>query len=179
MGLFAELSVDEVTVQDIAAAVDMTPAAVYYHFGSKEQILTEGMQQFRDALVDVVRDLLPEGDEPGGVRRIVKSILSWAAKHRVEATVYFVKSIGLNLTVEALRRETRVELIELLRAAVKSARQGTTAAEAGIVAVALVSLIETSIASLVNEDAVYRSIGARRYAAEVAAIAERITGRSD
>ena len=43
MGLFATMPVEEVTVQDIATAVEMTPAAVYYHFASKEQILTEGM----------------------------------------------------------------------------------------------------------------------------------------
>ena len=46
MGLFATMPVDEVTVQDIASAVEMTPAAVYYHFASKEQILIEGMQHF-------------------------------------------------------------------------------------------------------------------------------------
>ena len=37
MNLFATFPVDEVTVHDIAGAVGMTPAAVYYHFASKEQ----------------------------------------------------------------------------------------------------------------------------------------------
>ena len=41
MNLFATFPVDEVTVHDIAGAVGMTPAAVYYHFASKEQILVE------------------------------------------------------------------------------------------------------------------------------------------
>lgn len=174
MGLFATMPVDEVTVQDIAAAVDMTPAAVYYHFASKEQILIEGMQQFRDDLLDVVRDHLPSDGDIDGIRNLTVLILSWTAKRRTHATVYYVNSIGLNLLVEALRRETRVELIELFRTAVKTVRGRTGTAEAGVIAVGLVSLIETAIASMLNQDATYRGIGARKYAAEVAAIANRL-----
>ena len=33
---------EDVTVADIAAAADMTAAAVYYHFPSKEHVLLEG-----------------------------------------------------------------------------------------------------------------------------------------
>ena len=176
MGLFATMPVDEVTVQDIAAAVEVTPAAVYYHFASKEQILIEGMEQFRTRLLDAVRSRLPDEGDEDGIRHLVRDVLAWTARHRDEATVYYVNSIGLNLVVEALRRETRVELIELLRGAVRSVRVRTSAAEAGVIAIGLVSLLETAIASMVNQDAVYRGIGARRYAAEVAAIADGLVG---
>src|SRR5215218_3624369 len=66
MGLFATMPVDEVTVQDIASAVEMTPAAVYYHFASKEQILTEGMQLFADQLLAEIRGQLPTHDGAAG-----------------------------------------------------------------------------------------------------------------
>ena len=122
MGLFATMAVDEVTVQDIANAVEMTPAAVYYHFASKEQILLEGMERFRDQLLAEVRSNMPERGDADGVRRLVEHVLSWVSRHRVPATVYFVNSIGLNLLVEALRRETRLELVGLLRDAVIAAR---------------------------------------------------------
>lgn len=174
MGLFATVPVDEVTVQDIAGAVDMTPAAVYYHFGSKEQILIEGMELFRNELLDELREL----DPATGVGSMLQQVLSWTSRRRVAATVYFVSSIGLNLMVEALRRETRADMIEILRIRVREVRPRIAKAEAGVIAVALVSLIETSLASMLNQDASYRGLGARRFNAEVGAIAERIAGWS-
>lgn len=176
MGLFATMPVDEVTVQDVASAVDMTPAAVYYHFASKEQILLEGMERFRDALLGEVRVAMPERGDVEGVHRLVVHVLTWVARHRVPATVYFVNSIGLNLLVEARRRETRLELVALLRDAVSAARGKLASAEAGVIAVALVSLIETSVASMLNQDVTYRSLGGRRFAHEAGRLADRIAG---
>jgi AcrR family transcriptional regulator len=176
MGLFAATPIDEVTVQDVANAVDMTPAAVYYHFASKEQILLEGMKAFRDEFLAEMGRHLPAPGEPEGVRTFVTHMVVWAARHRTAATVYFVSSIGLNLLVEALRRETRLEMVELLRRAVVATRGRVSSAEAGVLAVALVSLLETSLASTLNRDASYRSLGNRRFLTEVGRIADRITG---
>jgi len=176
MGLFAALPVDEVTVQDIANAVDMTSAAVYYHFASKEQILVEGLEQFRDAMLAEIRSHLPEAGDTNGIRALLTHLLTWASKHRTNATVYFVSSIGLNLMVEALRRETRLEMIVLLRVAVRSARGPMSRAEAGVIAVALVSLLETAMASMLNQDASFRSLGQRRFNQEVAKLGDRIAG---
>jgi AcrR family transcriptional regulator len=176
MGLFATMPVDEVTVQDVANAVEMTPAAVYYHFASKEQILLEGMERFRDQLLAEVRATMPAPGDTAGVRRLVTHLLTWVARHRTPATVFFVNSIGLNLLVEALRRETRLELVTLLREAVSEARGQLARAEAGVIAVALVSLIETSSASMLNQDATHRSLGGRNFVRETGRLADRIAG---
>jgi AcrR family transcriptional regulator len=176
MGLFATMPVDEVTVQDIASAVEMTPAAVYYHFASKEQILTEGMQLFADQLLAEIRGQLPTRDGAAGLDGLIMHTIAWTARRRSQAIVYFVNSIGLNLVVEALRRETRVQMIELLSIAVRTVRGKLSGAEAGVIAVALVSLLETSIASLLNQDAAFRGLGARKFNSQVAAIGERIAG---
>jgi len=176
MGMFATMPVDEVTVQDIATAVDMTPAAVYYHFASKEQILIEGMQQFRDHLLAEMREYLPPHDDAEGLAVLITHVMTWTSRRKPQAMVYFVNSIGLNLMVEALRRETRVEMVELLRVAVKSVRGRLSGAEAGVIAVALVSLIETSLASMLNQDAAYRGLGAGKFNSQVAAIGNRIAG---
>jgi AcrR family transcriptional regulator len=176
MGLFATMPVDEVTVQDIANSVEMTSAAVYYHFASKEEILLEGMRNFRDDLLAEIRDQLPALGDPAGIRNLVAAVLRWTGRHRADATVYFVNSIGLNLLVEALRRDVRLELIDVLREAVAASRPDLDSAEEGVIAVALVSLIETAIASMLNEDVTYRSLGARRYPAEVGRIGDRIAG---
>jgi AcrR family transcriptional regulator len=176
MGLFASFPVDEVTVLDIAGAAGMTPAAVYYHFASKEQILLEGMQQFRDALLVEVRANLPTTHDASVIGDLVAHLLAWNRRNRVVATVYFVNSIGLSLLVEAVRRETRLELVALFRRAARSARGRLGAAEAGVIAVALVSLLETATASNLNQDAAYRSLGARRFTEEVRSLADRIAG---
>lgn len=176
MGLFATFPVDEVTVLDIAGAVDMTPAAVYYHFASKEQILLEGMQQFRVALLHEVTAHLPAKGDAAGVGALMEHLVGWCRRHRTPAMVYFVSSIGLNLLVEALRRDTRLELVELLRGAVKNSRGRLAAAEAGVIAVALVSLLETAAASMLNEDAAAQGLGPRRFGAEVRSLANRIAG---
>ena len=176
MGLFASFPVDEVTVLDIAGAAGMTPAAVYYHFASKEQILLEGMQQFRDALLVEVRAHTPTTRDASAIGDLVVHLLAWNRRNRVVATVYFVNSIGLSQLVEAMRRETRLELVALLRQAVKTSRARLGAAEAGVIAVALVSLLETATASNLNQDSAYRSLGARRFTEEVRSLADRIAG---
>lgn len=176
MGLFASFPVDEVTVLDIAGGVGMTPAAVYYHFASKEQILLEGMQQFRNALLDEVRANLPSKGQRDGLGDLLVHLLAWNRRNRVYATVYFVNSIGLNPLVEALRRETRLELIELLRSAARSVRGRLGAAESGVIAVALVSLLETITASNLNQDAAYRNLGAKRFIEQVRSLADRVAG---
>lgn len=176
MGLFATLPIDEVTVQDVAHAVEMTPAAVYYHFASKEQILVEGMEQFREAMLNEVRLSKPEPGDADGVRRVVTHLLTWAGRHRTSATVFFVSSIGLNLLVEALRRETRLELVDELRDVVGLSRGKLARSEAGVIAVALVSLLETALASMLNQDATYRALGSKRFVVEVGNLANRIAG---
>jgi AcrR family transcriptional regulator len=177
MGLFATIPVDEVTVQDIATAVEMTPAAVYYHFASKEQILLEGMQQFANQLLEEIRTEIPQPGD-AGLGEMITHVLSWTIRRRAHATVYFVNSIGLNLVVEAVRREVREEMVDLLRDAVKTVRGRLSAAEAGVIAVTLVSLIETSLASILNQDSVYRGLGAKKSIAAVAAVADRVAGLS-
>ena len=174
MGLFATMPVEEVTVQDIASAVGMTPAAVYYHFASKEQILLEGMRAFSAALVEQLRNRVTEYDGTVDVGALVADLVGWAARHKVPAAVYFVNSIGLNQLVEALRRETRQELVEVLRLALRDA--GRARAEAGVIAVGLVSLLETALASMLNQDVTYHGLGSRRFARDVGALAGRIAG---
>ena len=94
IGLSAMSPVDEVTGQDIARAVEMTSAAVYYHFASKEQILVEGMQQFGESLLEEIRTQLPQRGDPDGLAALVGRVMSGTVRHRPHATVYFVNSVG-------------------------------------------------------------------------------------
>jgi len=176
MGLFAVFPVEEVTVLDIATAVDMTPAAVYYHFASKEQVLIEGMQLFADRLHHELETHLPAAGDIEGVGKMLTHALNWVQRDRTSAYVFFVSSLGLNLNVEARRRATRIGLVELLRDAVRQARGSVGQAEASVIAVALLSLLETAASSMLNHDAMHRSLAGRLFADEVKGLALRICG---
>ena len=178
MGLFATFPVDEVTVLDIAGAVGMTPAAVYYHFASKEQILLEGLERFRADLLEEVRSCLPRKGEADDLVALMSHVLAWTRRNRSFASVYFVNSIGINLLVEALRRATRIELIDLFQQAVRSVHGKLRPAEAAVMAVGLVSLLETSASSNLGQDGIYRGLGARRFGAEVERLTRRIARAS-
>ncbi|WP_239373432.1 TetR/AcrR family transcriptional regulator [Frankia sp. Cj5] len=176
--LFAMRGLETVTVADIADEAGMTPAAVYYHFPSKADILLEAMRSFSDAFVrELDAQITGPAADDGPIGDLLTSMLGWLDGQRLAGTVYFVTSSGANLAAEALRRETRVRLMELLTQAVRTARlpaQRIPAAEAGVMATGLLSLIETAAASWLAEDAILEGLGRRRFLRETAALAERI-----
>ncbi|WP_322760889.1 helix-turn-helix domain-containing protein [Frankia sp. Cr2] len=178
--LFAMRGLETVTVADIADEAGMTSAAVYYHFPSKIDILLEAMHTFSRALVAELdaRVTARSGDDEA-IGGLLTGLLGWLEQHRPAATVYFVTSSGANLAAEALRRETRVELMELFTQAVgarTSPERRIRPAEAGVMATGLLSLVETAAASWLAEDAVLEGLGQRRFLRETAALAERIVG---
>ena len=176
MGLFSTIPVDEVTVLDIAQAADVTSAAVYYHFPAREQILLHGMQRFFDAMIDDLRQVSASAQPSLGVHDVLVHEMGWIQKHRVNSLVYFVSSIGLNMQVEALRREGRIEMIEILSEVARRARGRLSRADTGMIALGLVSLIETSAASMLNQDVTFQSLGARGFAKTVGDIGSRMAG---
>jgi len=176
MRLFARLSFDEVTVGDIADAAEMTPAAVYYHFAGKEQILLEGTRMFTVELVECVRQGL-EDNVP--VDELVALMLQLIGKRRTFATVYFVGSAGLNPALEAHRKTVRADLTDIFMDAARQARGNLSIAEAGVMGAALVSLLEMSAVSLLARDASYRSLGSRRLRVVAGELVNRIIGATD
>jgi hypothetical protein len=64
----------------------------------------------------------------------------------------------------------------VLTRAAKAARPKITAAEAAVVATALLSMIETAATSWLTEDESLTGLGRRRFLEETQRLAERITG---
>ena len=177
MGLFALHRPESVTVADIAAAADMTAAAVYYHFPSKEHVLLEGLQGFVERYLATVRDLTRTSTDPGWVERLIADLLEWLERNRTEATVYFAHSAGVDAAVEALRREAQIDQVLLLSRAVRAHTAASrSSVDPHVAAIGLVALIETAAASWLTQDDVFLGLGRRRYITETAALAERIIG---
>lgn len=172
--LFATQPPDEVTVADIAARAEMTSAAVYYHFSSKDQVLSEAMRAFATALREEMR-AVTEAHEPGsGIEAAITTLLAWMGEYRSAATVYFVSSAGMSQEAETLRQESRTELLEELVRLIRKARASVSDAEAAVTGLGLLALLETAAISQVRGDDVYRSLGHRSFVREVGALAERI-----
>ncbi len=179
MGLFAAHAPDDVTVADIAAAADMTAAAVYYHFPSKETVLLEGLQIFTARYLVAIRDLARLDGDSGWPSRLIADLLDWLEANRIAATVYFTHSAGVDAAIEALRRETRIEQVVLLSRAIRAHRIGRRSnVEPEVAAIGIVSLLETGASSWLVHDAVLLGLGRRRFVAEMGALAERMVGQS-
>ena len=177
MSLFAVHPPQNVTVTDIATAADMTAAAVYYHFPSKEHVLLEGLQSFTAAYLAQIRELARRSDEPDWARLLVTELLEWFESCRTGATVYFAHSAGVDAAIEALRRETRIEQMLVLARGIRAHTAASRSSlDPEVAAIGLVSLIESSASSWLTQDAVFVGLGRRRFMAETASLAERIVG---
>src|ERR1044072_7846673 len=131
--LFATQPPDEVTVADIAARAEMTSAAVYYHFSSKDQVLVDGMRVFAAALREQV-GTLAETHTPGtDIGPAITALVAWLGEHRSAATVFFVSSPGRSEGGEARRRGARTRGGEDLVRLVRKARGPVTDAEAAVI----------------------------------------------
>ena len=177
MGLFALRPPEDVTVADIAAAADMTAAAVYYHFASKEHVLLEGLQIFTGQYLATVRELSRGVGDEDWTRRLITGLLEWLEQVRPSAIAFFTHSAGVDASVEALRRETRIEQVVILARAIRShtrAKRADVTPE--VAAIGLVSLIENAASSWLTQDAVFLGLGRRRFVAETVTLAQRIGG---
>ncbi len=172
--LFATQPPDEVTVADIAARAEMTSAAVYYHFSSKDQVLVEGMRVFAAAMREQLATVT-QAHEPGsGIGAAVTGLVAWLGEHRSAASVFFVSSAGMSQEAEAVRHETRTQLLDDLARLVRKVREPVTDAEAAVVGLGMLALLETAAVSQVRGDDVYRSLGHRSFIREVGRLAEQI-----
>ncbi|MET7657212.1 MULTISPECIES: helix-turn-helix domain-containing protein [unclassified Streptomyces] len=172
--LFATQSPDEVTVADIAARAEMTSAAVYYHFSSKDQVLAAAMRAFAAALREQLQTITDAHELGSDLGAAVTTLLAWMGEHRSAATVFFVSSAGMSQDAEALRQESRAELLEELVRLIRRARETVSDAEAAVIGLGLLALLETAAISQVRGDDVYRSLGHRSFVREVGELAERI-----
>ena len=94
---FAANGYHATTTRDIAAGVDLSPAALYVHFPSKELVLFEIIRAGHERALARVQD--PSADAGAGavdkLRTIVSRYTSWHARHHVAARVCQFELAGL------------------------------------------------------------------------------------
>ncbi|MBB1029730.1 TetR/AcrR family transcriptional regulator [Dietzia sp. SLG310A2-38A2] len=173
MHLYSMRSIEDVTVADIAAEAQMSSAAVYYHFSSKEEVLLGGLRIFTERMLEYLRARIDD-DPEASLGELIVAVLEWSDAHRAASLVYFVRSPGWSLSIEALRREVRLELLSIFTGELRVRDRITSTATQGAAATALSSLLEVSAASWLTEDAVLANLGRRRFSDEVRELATDI-----
>jgi AcrR family transcriptional regulator len=85
---FASHGFHGTTTRDIAAAADMSPAAVYVHYRTKEELLFELSIRGHRAAQDVVEEAAAAATSPESqLRRIARDYTAWHARYNTLARV--------------------------------------------------------------------------------------------
>jgi AcrR family transcriptional regulator len=85
---FAERGYHATTTRDIAARAGMSPAAVYVHHSSKEELLFLISRDGHDTALQVLREASPDDAEPfTRLRDTVRAFTLWHARHHTAARV--------------------------------------------------------------------------------------------
>lgn len=172
MRLYTDCEPASITVADIAAEAQMTAAAVYYHYATKEDILLDGLSAFADALSGYVTSLL--ADEAASPADLPVRLLDWLGQRRHAATVWFTYNGNLGMAVEARRRITNEFLVAEILRSVRTHRPDYSLPHASVVAVGLHSAVEISASAWLVPDDVLVSGREDDFRREVAALGAKV-----
>jgi AcrR family transcriptional regulator len=146
LDLFVDQGPSAVTVAAIAERAGMTPAAVYYHFPSKVEVLVELVDTIGDSLVE--RFDVAGGDElEPWLAATYDALDAWRRDSPAELALYLRASVGVSPAVEALRRRQHHELVRIAGTVVARSRPDLDAVEVPIVALGLVTLLLEAFAA--------------------------------
>lgn len=138
---FVEQGFATVSVTDIAKRAGMTPAAVYYHFPTKEDVLLALVGRTGDAITELCAEGIEAAAVEDAVTALVDRFLAWMEARPADARLYYQSSQGATPDVEALRRDQRShQVTALLNGPLKAARGSMSATELRVVAIALLVL---------------------------------------
>ncbi|GAA1073499.1 TetR family transcriptional regulator [Tsukamurella spumae] len=106
---FAERGFHGTTTRDIAAAAGMSPAAVYVHYKSKEQLLHHLSKFGHQRIIDAIDAVDDAADSPAD--RLARAVRAFAGHHATAHTSVRV----VNYELDALTPEHRSEIGALRR----------------------------------------------------------------
>ncbi|MET8978723.1 TetR/AcrR family transcriptional regulator [Streptomyces sp. NPDC004539] len=122
---FAERGYHATTTRDIASRAGMSPAALYIHYKTKEELLHRISRIGHDRALDILRTAARgEGTAAARLADAVSSFVRWHAVRRTTARVvqYELDALGPDARAEivALRREVNAEVSGILEDGVAS-----------------------------------------------------------
>lgn len=158
---------DMVTVADIVERAGMTPAAFYYHFSSREQLLQEVVEEFADTWVESVEKMLADASTLDELCAIPVALLDEIDQHQQVARIFFLSAASAPLLVEKIHRDARTRLFGSAVETVRRIEETRTLARTQADGVALVLLCEMGVRAHLSLDEPYRLLGPRRFRSEL------------
>jgi AcrR family transcriptional regulator len=106
---FAERGYHATTTRDIAGRAGMSPAALYIHYKTKEELLHRISRIGHDRALEILRDAAAgDGTAAERLAEAVRSFVRWHAERHTTARV-------VQYELDALGPEHRAEIVELRR----------------------------------------------------------------
>jgi AcrR family transcriptional regulator len=167
---------DFITVADIVERAGMTPATFYYHFSSREELLEEIVQDFAQKWIGMVERLLEAADTPDELCDVAVALLDEIDAAGQSAKVFFLSTAKEPLQAERIRSDARKKLILSATKAVRRLAPGRDRASAHVNGVAMVVLYEMAARSRLGLAELHRTLGPRRFRAELSNLSRVATG---
>jgi AcrR family transcriptional regulator len=165
-----------ITVADIVERAGMTPATFYYHFSSREQLLEEILQEFAGRWMGMVKRRLAAADTPGALCDVTVALLDDIEASGPVAKIFFLSTEKEPLLAERIRSDARKKLIRLATKAIRRLAPDREVASANVNGVAMVVLYEMAARSYLGLADPYRTLGLRRFRAELDNLSRVATG---
>jgi AcrR family transcriptional regulator len=140
---FARVGFHATTTRDISASSGLSPAAMYVHFASKEELLFEITRLGHEAVLELTETILGEDSPPDRrIHSFVYAFSRWHAEHHNIARVAQYEMAALSDEHARVIADLRTKISNLARTVIG---QG---AEAGVFRVADVHGATTAVLSL-------------------------------
>jgi AcrR family transcriptional regulator len=165
-----------VTVADIVERAGMTPATFYYHFSSREQLLGEVVEDYAQKWIGIVERLFESAGTPEALCGVAVALLDEIDASEKVAKIFFLSTATAPLLVERIRSDARKRLIRSAARAVRRLAPDRDVATAHVNAVAMIVLYEMAVRSHLGPDEKYRTLGPRRFRAELANLSRVAAG---
>lgn len=172
--LFAVRPPDQVTISELVQQAGMTPAAFYYHFKSREDLLHEVVHGFAEQWAAIAEAAFVEVRSPEELLSAADAAVDRASEPRDHATVYFVTSRGVTVGVEEARRDATTRVAAAISAALCRVTGAESGARTGLDGVSVATVLESALRSELALDGAYRALGPRRFRDEVLEVVRRV-----
>lgn len=108
---FAVGDITEISMAKIAMRAQMTTAAVYYHFKSKDALLEALLAQANDSLAKIVVKAEPGTDMAVWTHETVERFGQWVRQHPLEARFVFISASAPSPAIRAIRMKTHNRVV--------------------------------------------------------------------